>query len=118
MPINILPKTWLDDNATEVVTEGVAGTGCLTILSGDGSKGIPGLDLTAAGAATDKANIGSCMAAILEHMYQHQEAITPAADKPTIMVISRSASSSGATMYVTYSLRFKIDGETPQVQAE
>jgi hypothetical protein len=117
MAISLLPKKWLDANETEVVTEGVAGTGCLTILSGDGSKGIPGLNLTAAEAATDKANIGSCIAAILEYMYQYQETLDTA-DKPTVMVITRSASSSGAALYVTYSVRVKVDGATPQVIAE
>jgi hypothetical protein len=117
MAIDLDPKLWLDQNegaVKTIVTEGVAGTGCVTVYSGDGTNGIDGLDLTAAGANTDKASAARIIKAILEYMYSYQEALD-AADKPTTMVLSRSTTSSGTTMYVTYSVRFSVNTESLEV---
>jgi len=117
MAVDLTPDLWFDQGEGETktaITEGVAGTGCVTIYSGDGTDGIDGLDLTAAGAHTDKASAARIIKAILEYMFTYQEGLATA-DKPTTMVLSRSTTSSGTAMYVTYSIRFSVDTESLEV---
>lgn len=118
MAISLAPAKWLsEDGTTDPVAVGVAGTGVVGILAGDGTKGIPGLNLTNAEANTDKANAARIIRPILEYMFNYQESLDTA-DKPTTMVISRSVTTSGTTIYNTYTLRFKVDATELEVAAE
>jgi hypothetical protein len=114
------PDLWFDqkgDSTPNVVTTGVAGTGKIEIVSGDGTNGIEGLNLTAAEDATDFDNGARIMKAIQEFQYTYQETLATV-DKPTTMVITRAASTSGTTLYVTYSYRYEVDTESLEVGAE
>ena len=119
MAVNLDPDLWFDQEgaAADVVTLAAAGTGAITILSGDGSTGIDGLDLTDGGANSDALNAARIMKAIQEYQFAYRESLD-AADKPDSMVISRSASTSGSTMYVTYSYRYQVDTESMETVAE
>jgi RecB family endonuclease NucS len=114
MAIDLDPKLWLDEDAgvtNTVVTEGAGKAGYIKIYGSDADGGIPGLNL--ANGAGDAVSVSRIMRSILEYMYQYQETLT-AANKPTSVVISRSASTSGTSMYNTYSLRFKMDAEVSE----
>jgi len=120
MAIDLDPDLWFDqigDSTPNVVTTGVAGTGNITIVSSDGTNGIPGLDLTGSGDGDDSANAARILKAILDYVYTYQESLATA-DKPTTMVTTRSSSASGSTLYMTYAVRFAIDTPTAEVADE
>jgi hypothetical protein len=120
MAIDLTPAKWFDENegaVKTIINTGVAGTGNITIYSGDGTNGITGLDLTGSGDADDSANAARILKAILEYVYSYQEGLATA-DKPTTMTVTRSSSASGTTLYLTYSTRFQIDTATAEVDAE
>jgi hypothetical protein len=114
------PDLWFDQEgaASDLVTEGVAGTGHIKLYSGDSTtSGIPGLDLTAAGAETDKANAARILKAVLQRAYTYYQSLS-GDNIPDTMTVTRSSSASGTTMYLTYSVRFAIDTDTAEVSDE
>jgi len=119
MAINLDPDLWFDAEgaAANLVSAAAGSDGTITLRGEDTGEGIPGLALSGSGDGDDSTNAARILKAILERVYTYQNSLETA-DKPTTMVVSRSATSSGDSLTLTYSVRFAANPTTAEVASE